>query len=177
MELQAYIQISKNFTFNETTSFLYTFVLGFVRAKMIVHALMIELDQLVYYYTRKIEDYEHLCTKTRESGPRHFYFFLYKSESISQTRGEGGVWSLNPLTPTAYAPDKTDDTLLGVISFKSITFNSMLWCLCVIFWRFTIYISWLVRYVNLISVCDIIISGVARIFQQGGKERERSVFV
>ena len=41
------VQISQNFLFHENTSSLY-FKVRYVRAKMIVHAFMIEFDQLVY---------------------------------------------------------------------------------------------------------------------------------
>ena len=36
-------------------------------AKMIVHAFMIELDQLDYWYPRKNKKFEILCTKSMES--------------------------------------------------------------------------------------------------------------
>ena len=44
-----------------------TFILRYVRAKMIVHAFMIELGQLDYRYPRKLKNCEILCTKSMES--------------------------------------------------------------------------------------------------------------
>ena len=43
------------------------FILGNVRAKMIVHAIMIDLDQPDYWYPRKLKQCEkNLCTKSME---------------------------------------------------------------------------------------------------------------
>ena len=39
----------------------------YVRAKMILHAFMIELDQLDYSYPRKVKNCENLCTISMES--------------------------------------------------------------------------------------------------------------
>ena len=47
-------------------SLLSTFILRYVRAKMIVHAFMIELDQPDYCF-------ENLCTKSMESCSNNFY--------------------------------------------------------------------------------------------------------
>ena len=44
----------KNFAFHENVSSLYFYTYRYVRAKMIVHAFMIELDQLHYSYPRKL---------------------------------------------------------------------------------------------------------------------------
>ena len=44
-----------------------TFILAYVRAKMIMHAFMIEIDQLDYWYPRKNKNCEILCTKSMES--------------------------------------------------------------------------------------------------------------
>ena len=40
-----------------------TFILRYVRAKMIVHAFLIEHDEKYYCYPRKIQNFENLCTK------------------------------------------------------------------------------------------------------------------
>ena len=45
----------------------FTFILRYVRTKMIVHAFMIELDRLDYYYPRKLKNCEILCKKSMES--------------------------------------------------------------------------------------------------------------
>ena len=58
----------KNLTFYEKISSLYFLYFGYViRAKMIVHVFMIELDQPDYWYPRKIKNCENLCTKSMES--------------------------------------------------------------------------------------------------------------
>ena len=46
-----------------------SFILRYVRAEMNVHALMNELDQKDYWYPRKIEIFENLCTKSMERCP------------------------------------------------------------------------------------------------------------
>ena len=44
-----------------------TFIPRYVRAKMIVHGFVIELDQLDYLYPRKKNNCEIICTKSMES--------------------------------------------------------------------------------------------------------------
>ena len=44
-----------------------TFVLGYVRGTMIVHAFMIELDQLTIQYPRKVRNCGNHCTKSTKS--------------------------------------------------------------------------------------------------------------
>ena len=44
-------------------------IFRYVRAEMNVHAFMNELDQKDYWYPRKIENFENLCTKSMESCP------------------------------------------------------------------------------------------------------------
>ena len=46
-----------------------SFILGYVRAEMNVHAFMNELDQKGYWYPRKFENCENLYTKSMESCP------------------------------------------------------------------------------------------------------------
>ena len=46
--MELYTNFTKLFTFHENASSLYTFILRYVRAKMIMHAFMTELDQLDY---------------------------------------------------------------------------------------------------------------------------------
>ena len=45
----------------------YIFPPLYVRAKMIVHAFMIELDHLDYWYPRKIKNFVNICTKSMEN--------------------------------------------------------------------------------------------------------------
>ena len=54
-------------TFHENASSLYFYTYRYVRVKMIVHAFMIELNQLDYWYPRKNRNCEILCTKSMES--------------------------------------------------------------------------------------------------------------
>ena len=64
--------------FFPTSTFSLFFLVRYVRAKMIVHAFMIELDQLVYWCPRQIKNGENLCTKSLES------YFVVVSQILAE---------------------------------------------------------------------------------------------
>ena len=63
-----------------------TFILKYVGAKMILHAFMIELDQL-NYWSKKFKNFENLCTKSMECCS------LVVSQILTEFRPEAGEWN------------------------------------------------------------------------------------
>ena len=78
------MELYTNFTFHENISSLNrsTFILRYVRAKMIVHASMIEPDQPDNWYEEKNTNCENVCTKSMDSCFR----------VISQILAEGDIY-------------------------------------------------------------------------------------
>ena len=78
-------------------------ILRYVRAEMNVHAFMNELDQMDYWYPRKIKNCENLCTKSMESCPLVISHILaeFHPERATSTTLHNHLELLNGLSNSA----------------------------------------------------------------------------